>query len=266
MKGFVRAELMARRRALTGLSLGALLLLMIVGLSYVSLGRGALVTAFHGRSPRALSAMSGAPGTDVLSPHGWMALGFNHPMVLILTLTVAVMIGTGAIAGEVESGRAELTFTAPIPRTRFLYSSLLVWMVAEIVVICAGAAGALIGAAFSHDIRDSGLAVLLQAPLQLVPLTFFIATFAFLASAAAGSRGRAMGAAIGVGVFGYLLNLISGLIGSLSWLHWLSPFGYYNPAAAIDHGLRWAPAGELVAAGLLLLTGARWVLLKRDLA
>lgn len=265
MRAFVLAELRARRRMVAGLGAGAFSLLLIMGLAYHSIGVDGL-GGLGSRQPRSISAFSGSHDGNFLSPHGWMGFGFNHPMFLVVTLTVAISVGAGAIAGEVDSGRAELLFTAPVARTRFLLGSVAVWAAAELAVVTAGWAGAVTGALFSSDLRHAGLGVLAWAPLQYLPLALLVASCAFAASATSPTRGRASAITVGIAVLAYLLNVVSGLIASLSWLRWLTPFGYYDPATAIAHGPRPWPAVALLAASAALLALTRLALARRDLA
>ena len=266
MRPFVVAELRARRRMLAGLAAGAFVLLLIIGISYESLALDAFGSAFGAHPPRGITAFSGSHDASFLTPHGWMGFGFNHPMFLVVTLTVAIAVGTGAIAGEVESGRGELLFTAPLRRTQFLGATLVVWLLAELAVVLGGTLGAITGALTSTPLRNAGIGDLLWAPLQYLPLAFLIAACAFAASAMSATRGRATGIAAGAAILAYLVNVISGLIPSLDWLRWLTPFGYYEPGRAMEHGLRLGPAALLIGLGAALLVAARAVLLRRDLA
>jgi putative exporter of polyketide antibiotics len=125
---------------------------------------------------------------------------------------------------------------SPVRRASFVLASLLVLAVAELAVLLAGLAGAVLGATFSEELRANDLAHLVWAPVQYAPLALFVAACAVWASAVSSTRGRALGLAVGVAVFGYLLNVISGLISSLDWLHWCTPFGYYEPARALSRG------------------------------
>lgn len=181
MKRFVAAELRARRRMVASLAAGAFTYLLIIALVYHSIGVEALGQAFHGEMPRSITAFSGSRSGNILSPQGWMGLGFNHPMLMITSLTAALAIGTGAIAGEVDSGRADLLLSGPVDRTRFLAATLLVWAIAEAAILIIGLSGALLGGALSADLRHAGLAGLAWA--QLLPLTLFVASVSFVASA-----------------------------------------------------------------------------------
>ncbi len=267
MSAFIRAELASRRRWLAGLAAGAFAVLVILGLSYHSIGLGALGQALAGRNrPKAFEAFSGSRHGEVLTPHGWLAFGFNHPLYLILTLAVAIGIGTSAVAGEVESGRAELVYTRPVPRRRFLWSSLAIWAAAELFVIAVALAGAFAGGGLSADLRRAGLGPIVLAPLQYLPLALFIAAVSFVASTLARTRGRAVGVAIGVTVVAYLINFAAILFDELEWARALSPFGYYDPFAAVDHGIQWGDVAVLTGAAALLVLAAMRVVERRDLA
>lgn len=265
MGAFVRAELRARRRMILALTGGAFSILLIVALAYEPLGLHAFGSAFGG-APRLLEAFSGSRNTNLLSPHGWMSFGFNHPIFVVTTLTVAIAIGSGAIAGEIETGRAELLFTRPVPRTRFLFAQVRVWAIAQTVVLAGALLGAVLGSLTSDRLRSAGLAELVLPLLQYIPLAAFYAAVAFAASAWTRTRGHAAGVAIGLAVFGYLLSVISGLIPSLDWLRWLSPFGYYQPGTAIDDGIRVWPALALLAAAAALFAATVARFNRRDLA
>lgn len=266
MRPFVLAELRARRRMVAGLAASAFVYLLVLGLSYRAFGVEGLGQAFGNDAPRALTAFGGSRDADILSPDGWMGLGFNHPMLMLTSLTAALVIGTGAIAGEVDSGRGQLLFSAPVARTRFLSAALLTWLVAEVVILLAALAGAVAGAELSPDLRAAGVGGLAWAPLQLLPLTLLVAAIGLAASVLSDTRGRALGIAIGVTVLAYLLNVISGLTATLDWLRWCTPFGYYQPGDAITHGPQPGPAMALIAAATVLLALSRRALERRDLA
>jgi ABC-2 type transport system permease protein len=266
VSAFVRAEIISRNRMIAGLAAGGFTLLLIVGLSYDSLGQGTLGAAFKGKLPTGITALSGSRNGNWLTPLGWMGFGFNHPLFLVLMLTAAISVGSAAIAGEVDSGRAELLFTSAVPRTSFLGWTVLVWLAVQLAVLAGAIAGALLGGALSDDIRAAGLAEVLYAPLQFLPVAAFVAACSFLGSAIADTRGAAMGIGVGVAVLGYLLNVISGLISQLDWLRWITPFGYYDPGTAITEGVDVGHAAVLLGASALLMVAARAQLLRRDLA
>jgi ABC-2 type transport system permease protein len=264
---FVLAELRSRARMVGGTALGAFALLFVVTVSYGSLGLGTFGHAFaNGEPPRGLSALSGSHGTSFLTPDGWVGFGFDHPMFLVLTLTVAIAVGAGAIAGEVDTGRAELLFVAPVARSRFVVSALVVLLAAELAVLAAALGGATVGGAFSSQLRAAGLGHFVLAPLQYLPLALAVATGALWAGATSPTRGRALGLAVGATVTAYLLNVVAGLVAALDWLRWVTPFGYYEPGSALAHGFDVPRALALLALSAVFLALALRGAERRDLA
>ena len=63
-------------------------------------------------------------GGDVFSLAGSIALGFIHPIAIILTSVFAVGFSASAVAGERQRGTLEVALARPISR-RVLYLSLL---------------------------------------------------------------------------------------------------------------------------------------------
>ena len=263
---WILAELRSRRLQLVGLAGGGFAFMVVLGLSYKALGRDALGRAFTaGHVPAALQALSGSREGDILSPQGWISFGFSHPLYLTVTLAVAVSIAAGVIAGEVETGRAELIFTRPVTRSRFYTSGLALWAIAQLIVIVACGAGALLGGALSTQVRDAGLVSLMLAPLQYLPLALLVASVAFLSSARARTRAAALAPPIAFVVFAYLVNFTAGVASGLAWMRWLTPFGYYDPYGAVTGGLQWAKAGGLAAVAIVLLLAGRAAFERRDL-
>lgn len=267
MTALVVADLRSRWRSLTALTAGCFILLIALSGTYSAYGgaAGFANTFGAGKTPRLFSAFSGSSSGDIFSPPHFLAFGFGHPLFLVLALSVAITSGVAAIATEVETGRAELIFTAPIPATWVLGARLVEWAIAQLAVIVGGLVGALIGTQLSGDLSQVSLAVPVRATVQFCSVAFFVAGVAFAASAHARTRGAAFGATVGVTAGSYVINLVGLLWSPMSWVRWINPFGYYAPVQAAD-GVQWGNAGVLVAAGVALFAVARQTLIRRDLA
>jgi hypothetical protein len=260
------ADLRNRWRSLAALTAGCFVLLIALSGTYSAYGGAAgFANAFSGKTPRLFSAFSGSSSGDVFSPPHFLAFGFGHPLFLVLSLSVAITSGVAAIATEVETGRSELIFTAPVRPTWILGARVVEWVLAQVVVVGGGLVGALIGTQLSSDLSEVSLAVPVRAAVQFCSVAFFVAGVAFAASAHARSRGAAFGATVGVTAGSYVVNLVGLLWSPLSFVRWINPFGYYSPTKAAEH-LQWGNAGVLVAAGLLLFAVADHTLSRRDLA
>jgi hypothetical protein len=267
MTALVIADLRNRWRSLAALTAGCFVLLIALSGTYSAYGgaAGFANTFGAGKTPRLFSAFSGSSSGDVFSPPHFLAFGFGHPLFLVLALSVAITSGVAAIAAEVETGRAELIFTAPVPATRVLGARAAEWAIAQIAVVLGALAGALIGTQLSDDLSQVSLLVPVKASVQFCSLSFFVAGVAFAASAHARTRGTAFAATVGVTAGSYVVNLVGLLWSPLSWVRWVNPFGYYPPVKAAEH-VQWGDAGVLVAVGIVLFAVARYTLTRRDLA
>lgn len=266
MTALVLADLRNRWRSLAALAAGCFILLIALSGTYSAYGGATgFASAFNGKTPRLFSAFSGSSSGDVFSPPHFLAFGFGHPLFLVLSLAVAITTGVAAIATEVETGRSELIFTAPVRPTTILGARIIEWALAQLGVIAGGLIGALIGTQLSGDLSAVSLLVPVRAAVQFCSVAFFVAGVAFAASAHARSRGAAFGATVGVTAGSYVVNLVGLLWSPLSFVRWINPFGYYEPTRAAEH-LQWGNAAVLVAAGLVLFAVANRTVSRRDLA
>jgi len=267
MRALVVCNLRSRWRSLLALTTGCFLLLIVLAGTYSAYGGAAgFSRSFgNGNAPRLLSAFSGSDSGDIFSPAHFLAFGFGHPLFLVLALSVAITIGVAAVANDVETGRAELIFTAPIARSRVLDSRLVEWGFAQVVVVLGAVVGALIGSRLSHDLQTVSVLVPPRVAVQFASLAFFVGAVAFAASVRAATRGTAFAVAVGVTAGSYVLNLIALLWHPLAFAQRINPFGYYAPTNAAAH-VHWSDAGVLFAAGAVLIALAHRWLRDRDLA
>lgn len=260
------ADLRSRRRSLAALGGGCFALLLLLCGTYSAYGGAdAFDKTFANGTPKLLSAFSGSASGNIFRPADYLAFGFGHPLFLVLALSVAITIGVGAVAADVESGRAEMLFTAPVPRTSVLATRIAEWALAQGAVLAAAVGGALIGSRFSGDLGAVSPWVPLRVAAQFAALAVFVSAVSFAASARARTRSAALGVSVGVVAGSYLANLISLLWSPLGFLRWVEPFGYYSTSAAAG-SFSWRDAGVLLVASAVLLTLAvQWVR-TRDLA
>lgn len=266
MTRLVRAEWRMRRRAIGALAGGAFTFLFVVAATYQAFGGPDLSSElFGGKPPRAIAAFSGSREGDIFNPRHYLAFGFNHPLFLVLTLAVAVSIGAGSVAGDVETGRAELLYARPVSRMRVLAARVVLWAPAQLVVVAGGLAGALAGALAAPDLRAAEPQRVAWVALGYLPVTAVMAGAAFAASARARTRSGAVGASVGVIAAFYLVNFASLVWSPLDPARWATPFGFYEPLAIADAGPSWWKVVVLLAAAVALFAAAARSLSRRDL-
>lgn len=169
-------------------------------------------------------------------------------------LVIAVIVGLFALLtvvkltrAEEESGRRELVWAAPLPRTAPLacgvavaaFGSLLTGLVTMLGMLSAGATGALV---FGAAVTGVGFVFAGVGALA--------AQFAGTARAAAGLAGAVLAVAYG-------LRAVADGSADRAWMSWLTPLGWFQRVRAYDQNaafplvLLFAAAVVLVAAALL---------------
>lgn len=267
MKRLIRADLLLRYRTIVGVGLGAAAFLLLFSGTYETFGGAAAINQFMGTSESAsfISAFTGSRETFFIAgPLEYLAFGFNHPFFLILTMSIGVGMGSAAVSGDVENGRAELLYTKAVRRVSIYDARVALWVAAQVVVVYLAVAGAYVGSAFSDDVRQSELGQLFLVATQYLPVALFAGALAFAVSAFRSTRGSAIGVTVAVLVAAYLANFTALLWDPGAALRWLSPFGYYEPIAAV-HGIDWAFVAVLLGASALLVAVGRWRVAHRDL-
>lgn len=267
MLSLLTADVRSRRRSTAALAVGALLLMLALAGSFTAYGGAEqLGSAFGGdRRPALFSAITGTEGADLFSARGFLAFGFVHPLLLLLVLVPVVSTGVAAVAGDIDSRRAELLFTCPVRRTLFYDAKLLSCATASLVVVTAAAVGAELGRLLSADMRGLSPWVPVVVALQLLPLLVFFAGTTFALSSCSGTHAAAQGRAVAVVAGAYLLNVLSLLWSPFAWMAHLDPFHYFQPLAPVD-GRTWTGAGVLLVGGALLALWGRDHLVRRDAA
>ena len=267
MRTLLAADLRSRLRSLLALGGGCFVLLIALAGTYSAYGgQAGFAKSFGGgHAPKLFSAISGSSTADVFTPANFLAFGFGHPLFLVLALSVAITSGVGAIATDVETGRSELLFTAPVRRAAILDTRIAGWVVAQFGVVAGAVVGALIGSRLSGDLSHVSVAVPLRVAVQFASLAIFIGGVSFAASARAPNRGSAFAVAVGVTAGSYVGNLVALLWHPLAFIRRVNPFGYYSPTDAARH-ISWGNAGVLIGAGVVLFGLAHWWLSTRDLA
>ena len=93
-------------------------------------------------------------------------------------------------------------------------------------------------------------------------LALAVAGITLLASVVGAGGGRPASIAIGTVVAMFFLRFLADMVPNLSWLKWLSIFGYHDPPQLVSHGLAAGPFFALVFLGLAC-AGVGLVLFRR---
>jgi ABC-2 type transport system permease protein len=205
-------------------------------------------------------------GGDVFSLGGSVALGYIHPIAIILVSIFAIGFTTAAVAGERQRGTLEVVLARPLSR-RTIYVTLLVAVILFIgIVLAAAIAGTLLGTA------AAGL--LGELPAERLPLLWLnglllwgaFAAIGLAASVSFDRLGPAIGITVAIVVVSYFLEILGSLWPDAQGLQQYSLFHYLAAREVL--------AGTVNLAGFILLAAVAavaigWALVefpRRDLA
>ncbi len=155
------------------------------------------------------------------TPAGFLSAEF-FSWVPLLLITLAIIAGSGAIAGEESAGTLDLLLAQPIPRPRLLLEKAAALTLALLLAALASIPGFLLGRAFVDIDLTSGRLVL--AVLNMVPPALMFLTLSLWMSAALPGRGAAAAVATGAVVVAYFLNTVGAAVDLLETPRRLTPF------------------------------------------
>jgi ABC-2 type transport system permease protein len=205
-------------------------------------------------------------GGDIFSLPGAIALGFIHPIAIILTSVFSVGFSATAVAGERQRGTLEVTLARPVSR-RALYLTLL--------IAAFGFVGVTVAALLVGSITGSMAAsVIGELPVGNIPLLWLngvllFGSFAAIGLAASVSFDRvapALGVTLGFVVLMYFLDILGSLWPAAAFLQPYSLFHYLKPKyVLLGSGAR-VDAVVLAAVIVVAMGWALHVFPRRDLA
>ena len=217
--------------------------------------------SFSEQLPDALMAMVGF--ADMGTPEGWYQTEHFSVMGPIALITVTVVIGARALAGEERSRTLGLLLANPIKRSRVVAEKTLA-MIAYAVVLglvmwLSTAIGSLLGG-LGMDLGNVAAASLLLTALGLV---FGAAALAL--SAATGRVKLAVSGAAGLAVALFLINSLLLLDDRIAGYARWSPFHYYLGGDPLNDGMPWGDLALLTGLGAALVGLAVVLFQRRDL-
>ncbi len=197
----------------------------------------------------------------------FIAIGYNHPLVLLSYLFFAVSVPTGRLTGESQSGTMELILSRFVTKTQ-------VYLCAVFITLGGMFALALVmfmGTVTATWIYDFGQAIPLyrffQTAISAGLLASAIGAVALLAAACYRHRHQAVGMAVSFIVVNYFISLIADWWPRMNWMKPITLFTYVNGQKIFVEKV-WPWSDMAVLLGVLLfaavLGGIVWQ--RRDLA
>ena len=211
--------------------------------------------------PEELMALFG--GGNMSTPEGWYQVEMFGLMLPIATITVAVVVGTAAIAGEENKNTMGLLLANPVRRSTVILQKTGTMVLFAAIVGAAAFLGTMAGSLLGDlglDVRNVAAASALGTLLGLV-----FGAIALALGAATGRTQIAAYGATGLAVVSFVANGFLPLSDSLEGLARFQPFYYYLTSDPLNNGMDWAHAGVLVGLIVVFVLAALALFQRRDL-
>ncbi len=219
--------------------------------------------------PRGFSALIKAEGNLLLSYgfQGYVAIGFRHPIFLIVGSAFAISTAGGALAREIERKTVLLLLARPLPRYYLVLSREAESVMGLVVLVAALVAGVALGTGMAGLWDSASFGAFLVMAFNALCLFLAVCGYSYLLSALSSDGGRAILLATVLTVAFFFVDFMAGLFDILEPLGLISIFHYYNPLSLVgDAAFPTLHAGILLAVAALTFLSAAIVFQRRDIA
>jgi len=236
---------------------------VVLPIIYQSFGHQMEALINSGVIPKQLARFGGG---DVFSLAGSIALGYVHPISIILVSVFAIGFASSSIAGERQRGTLEVLLARPLSR-RGVYLTLLVATVVFIGLILASASvGTVIGSAAAGIVDQLHAERLPMLWLNGVLLWSAFGAIALAASASFDRLTPALGITMAVVVVSYFFEILGSLWPDAAGLQPYSLFHYLAASDILNGTVNGAGIALLAVVAAIAIVVALVVFPRRDLA
>ena len=203
--------------------------------------------------PPITERLSSVPLSQIATSTGRIAIGYDHPLVLVLFSMWGIARGSDAVSGELGRGTLEMVLAQPVTRLGVLTVQAMVTIAGAAILALATWLGTWCGLATVQLEEPVSAAAFVPAAMNLFALGLFLAGVSTLASSWDRYRSRTIGL---LGVFyatSMVLKVLARGVPSYEWLGYLSFLTPFEPQRII---------GQPASAWLLVATHAdsSWLL------
>jgi len=208
---------------------------------------------FLQRMPGFIKEAVGGEILDISSITGFIAITYQHPLVLALYMVFAVCVPTGLLAGHVQDGNMELILSRSVTKNQVYICACILTLVGMLALVIAMFLGTVVGINVCSFDQEISLWPFFRAAIVGGLLSATAAGVSLLAAATFRNRGRAVGIAMAFFIINYFIDLIAGWWPRAKFLGPCSIF-YYVDNKEILVGTGW-PIGDMtVLASVLIVT------------
>lgn len=221
----------------------------------------ALVDA--GVIPRQMADFGGA---DVFSLNGSIALGYLHPISIILVSIFAIGFTTAAVAGERQRGTLEVLLARPLSR-HAVYATILAAAVTFVgLILVAASIGTLVGATIGGVVDQLAIERLPIVWLNGILMWGAIASIGLAASVSFDRLSPAIGITLAIVIVSYFFYVLGSLWPDAKGLEPYSLFSYLDARDILSGTINLLAFAVPTAVGAVAIAVAIVVFPRRDLA
>ncbi len=240
-----RLDLSARRRSLTGYTIGLAAYTLVVVALYPAFKNSSSLDKLIHADPTA-AALFGVTGS-ISSSGGWLDGNLYANFFPLILLLLTVGYGAASLAGQDEDGTLCLLTVLPVRRAVIVTQKIAAMAAQAAVLAAATGACVLIGRSFQLSVTAGNVAGISLAAF-LMATDFGI--IAMAAGALTGRRGTALGAGSALAAASYLLSSLAPVVSWLSPARYASLLYWSVGNSQITGGVSAADYAVLLATGL----------------
>ncbi len=187
---------------------------------------------------------------DFSNPRQFLQVEFFTWSTVLMTV-FSIIIGGALLAGEESAGTLEVLLSQPLSRRGLFLGKLAGVAIAVIAILLLAGLGFLTTAPFVDLEGEVTAGELAIAPFVLLPFAWFAITATMLVATLTPTRGRATGLMTLGAAVSFVLNIVAGLVESLSWLRFFSAYHYSDAQRVLTEGAHWPNQAVLLIAALV---------------
>jgi ABC-2 type transport system permease protein len=230
---------------------------------YQSFGAQMKALVDSGVIPKQLTNFGGG---DVFSLGGAVALGYVHPISIILLSIFAIGFTTSAVAGERQRGTLEVLLARPLSRRQVYVTLLLAVLLFIGFVLAAASIGTLVGSAIVGVLGELATDRLPVLWLNGMLLWGSIAAIGLAASVSFDRLTPALGITMAIVVVSYFLDILGSLWPDAAGLQPYSVFHYLTARDILNGVVSTGGFALLAVVGAVAIAAALVIFPRRDLA
>ena len=160
---------------------------------------------------------------------GAAAFGFNHPIVLVMIVAMAIGIPARHISEAIEGGSMEWMLAQPVRRTSLLLSLWMSGCLVLLLIIIGGLAGLISALAVTHTFTSAIFMKMLQVGCNLWLLSIVILSMTLMIAVFGRTGARTGTISAAVVLTFYLLYFVAAIWELLEFTRPFNIFTYYQP-------------------------------------